>query len=192
MDTHAGIMTASPHPHRLWTGALRRIWGLVLLSVAGVLSGCGYLVGSAYPPDVQTVHVPIFTSESFRRGFEYQLTEAVHKQIQQRTPFRLADAEHADTRLTGRIVDIRKDVLGETAFDDPRELQLSLVVEVTWEDLRTRQILAQQRIPVAPEAVTLEARSEFAPEVGHSLATATHEAVQQMARQIVNMMEAPW
>lgn len=192
MATRAGILIVLVLSRCLRAGRPRWALEFVVLLAAGTATGCGYLVGSAYPPEIQTVHVPIFTSESFRRGFEYQLTEAVHKQIQQRTPFRLADEQHADTRLIGRIIDVRKDVLGETAFDDPRELQLALVVEVTWEDIRSRRILAQQRIPVAPEAVVLESRAEFAPEVGHSLATGTHEAVEHMARQVVNMMESPW
>ncbi len=33
---------------------------------------------------------------------------------------------------------------------------------------------------------------EFAPELGQSLATANQEAIGKMARQIVDMMEAPW
>ena len=42
--------------------------GLALTSV----SGCrGYIVGSAYSTDIRTVSVPIFKSDSFRRGVEF-------------------------------------------------------------------------------------------------------------------------
>jgi hypothetical protein len=157
-----------------------------------MLSGCGYMVGSAYGPEVRTVEVSIFQNDTFRRGIEYQLTEAVQREIQTRTPFRLAKGRDADTRLTGRIVDVRKDVLGETRFDDPRELQVSYAIQVTWEDLRTGQLLAQQEVPVAPDVLPLVGQAEFAPEVGQSLATATHDAMSRLAAQIVNMMEVPW
>jgi hypothetical protein len=165
----------------------RTVSALVLL-----LSGCGYMVGNAYGPEVRTIEVPIFQNDSFRRGIEYQLTEAVHKEIQSRTPFRLSKGPGTDTRLTGRIVDIRKDVLGETQFDDPRELQYSVFVRVTWEDLRTGRLLAEQEVPIDPQSIPLVGQAEFAPEIGQSLATATQEATDRLARQIVNMLETPW
>lgn len=161
--------------------------GLMIL-----LSGCGYMLGNGFSPDIRTVSVPIFENDTFRRGLEYQLTEAVQKEIQSRTPYRLARGSDADTRLTGRIVQARKDVLGENNNDDPRQLQFSILVRVTWENLRTGEILAQQEVPVAPEAIPLLTQAGFAPELGQSQATATQTAIDQMARQITNMMETPW
>lgn len=168
--------------------------GICLVATIALLGlpGCGYMVGNAYGPEVRTVDVPIFKNDTFRRGIEYQLTEAVQKEIQTRTPFKLARGPGADTRLTGRIVGSDKKVLGETRFDDPRELQLTLYVIVTWEDLRTGQVLASQEVPLQPQAIPLTGQAEFAPEVGHSLATATQDVTDRLARQIVNMMEAPW
>ncbi len=150
------------------------------------------MVCKAYDPGVRTVHIPTFTSDSFRRGIEFQLTEAVQKEIQKQTPFRLAKEPYADTRLTGKIVEIRKRVLGESSFDDPRELQFSLAVEVRWEDLRSGDILMQQMYPISQDAVHLDSTGDFAPEVGQSLATATQRTVDDLARQIVQMMEVPW
>jgi hypothetical protein len=163
-----------------------------VLNLPVALAGCGYAVGPAFNPEIRSVYVPIFTSESARRGIEYELTEAVQKQIQQRSHFRLVKEPEADTRLIGRIVDERKNVLGQTRNSDPRELQVNLQVEVTWEDIRTGQILSQQRIPIMPEAQTLAAQAEFAPEVGLSLATANREVIDRLARNIVDMMESPW
>jgi hypothetical protein len=174
--------------HRLATSAA----ALLLAPAMMLVTGCGYMVGAPYEGDVRTVHVPTFTSDSFRRGLEFQLTEAVQKHIQSRTPFRLAKEPYADTRLTGNIALIRKSPLGESAFDDVRELQVSFAVEVTWEDLRTGQLLTQQQIPIAPEVVHLVSEAEFAPEVGQSLATANQQAIDRMARRIVEMMEMPW
>jgi hypothetical protein len=155
-------------------------------------SGCGYTIGNQFQQNVQTVYVPIATSEDFRRGPEFQLTEAVQKQIQERTPFRLAKDDRADTKLTMKIKSIRKSVLGTTAQNDDRELQLQYAVDVVWEDLRTGRILAQNKVSIEPEVTKLFAQSEFAPELGQSLATGTQEAIQKMARQVVELMEAPW
>ena len=112
------------------------------------LSGCGYTVGAPYATDIRTIHVPTFECNDFRRGFDLQLTEAVHKQIQSRTSYRLAKEPGADTRLTGRIISIDKRVPNQNRFDDPRELELSIGVEVKWEDLRTGQVINQQTIPL--------------------------------------------
>jgi lipopolysaccharide assembly LptE-like protein len=155
-----------------------------------LIPGCGYTVGNGFSPEIKTVSVPIFENDTFRRGIEFQLTEAVQKEIQKRTPYRLAKGLDADTRLTGRIVQSRKDVLGENQFDDPRELQLSLMIVTKWENLRTGEVLAQQEVPLSPAAIPLTTQADFAPEVGQSLATGTQDAVDQLARRIVNMMEA--
>lgn len=164
----------------------------VLAMVCLGLSGCGYAVGGGYSPQYQTVYVPTFVSDSYRRGIELQLTEGVQKEIQLRTPYQLARGPAADTRLTGRVIEVRKDVIQENRYDDPRELQLSIAVEVEWEDLRTGQVLARRQIPLGPDAVQLVTQSSFAPEVGHSLATATQTAVEDLSREIVQIMEVPW
>jgi len=175
-------------------GVSRRSWlrGAIAGGLGLLLPGCGYMVGQSYSPELRTVSVPIFENTGYRRGIEFQLTEAVQKEITRRTPYRLARGPEADTRLSGKIVDVRKDVLGETSQDDPRELQLTYLVRVSWEDLRNGQILAQQEVPIAPADIPLIGQAEMAPEVGQSLATATQEAVDRLARRIVDMMEVPW
>lgn len=170
----------------------RRVFLSALVAASlTALAGCGYMVGDGFDRQVRSVEVPMFETSSLRRGIEVQLTEAVQKQVQLRTPFRVVKGD-ADTRLSGRVVDLRKSVLGETLYDDPRELQLNLVVEVVWEDLRSGRILAERQIPVTPELVSLRSQADFAPEVGQSLATAMQQSINQMARQIVNLMETPW
>ena len=173
------------------TLARRAFLPTCLIAAFSTLAGCGYMVGGGFDRQVRSVEVPMFETSSLRRGIEVQLTEAVQKQIQLHTPFRVVK-EDADTRLTGRVVDLRKSVLGETRYDDPRELQMNLVVEVVWEDLRSGRILAEQQVPVTPDLISLRSQADFAPEVGQSLATAMQQSINQMARQIVNLMETPW
>ncbi|MHC4875999.1 MAG: LPS assembly lipoprotein LptE [Planctomycetota bacterium] len=165
---------------------------VAMLLIGLALSGCGYMVGPSHDMQITTVEVPTFENETFRRGIEQPLTEAVQKEIENRTLIRLARGPEAETRIKGRIVDVRKNVLGETRFDDGREAQLSLIVEVTWEDLRTGQVISQQSIPIDADAVSLYTQADFAPEVGQSMATALQQSYQQTARRIVDMMDAPW
>lgn len=163
---------------------------LCLPPFAGI--GCGYTVGNNFARDIKSIDIPIFENRTNRVGIEKQLTEAVQKEVTKRTNYRLAKGMEADTRLTGRIVGFRKDVLGETRYDDPRELQISLMVEVTWEDLRTQQVLAREELPLSPDQIPLTTQAEFSPETGQSLATALDDSFKSMARKIVDMMEIPW
>ncbi len=177
---------------------------LLAIFIAGagnVLSGCGYIVGSPYGAEVRSVHVPTFSNDAFnasysndgfRRGIELELTEAVQKQIQLRTPFRLVDDVGADSRLTGRLVSAAKRNVNQNKYDDPRELDLSIGLEIVWEDLRSGQILAQKMVPLNAHLAQALVNVSFAPETGQSLATAKQDAVNQMARQVVSLMEAPW
>ncbi len=165
---------------------------LLVISAALGTSGCGYTVGNAFQGNVRSVYVPIATSDDFRRGYEFQLTEAVLDQIKSRTPFRIAKSDAADTKLTMKIKSIRKTVLGTTADNDPRSLQVQYSVDVIWEDLRTGRILAQRQVSLEPEISHLYATGTMSPEVGQSLTTATQQAMKSMAQQIVDLMEAPW
>lgn len=168
------------------------LWVLALGVSVLLNSGCAYHFGNGFDQKIKSIHIPTITSEVKRRDLGVQLTEALQKQVQARTPYRLANEAEADTMLSGRIVNASKNVLGENRFDDPRELQLSLAVEMTWTDLRTQRVISEQRYLLPNDAVNFTSTAEFAPEVGQSLATATQQSIDRLARNIVNMMETPW
>lgn len=179
-------------PARYFTNHRCQLLVVLCGFVCLMVTGCGYLIGPAHDPQLTTIAVPIFRNETFRRHLEYPLTEAVQKEIQKRTAMRIVHCSEAQTQLTGTIVDVGKTVLGENRFDDPRELQLGMTVRVKWEDLRNGTIISQQDVVLDANTVTLFTQSDFAPEVGHSLATAVQDSVEQTARRIVDMMDAPW
>lgn len=150
------------------------------------------MIGAPYRQDIQTVYIPTFTSDSTRRGIEYQLTEAVQKEITKRTPYRLAKQGYADTKLSGHVVRLNKAMLSESATDEARELQFSLAVQISWQDSRTGRSIREETIPLPPELTHLYTTADFAAEIGQSRATAIQTAIDKMARQIVEKMEYPW
>ncbi|WP_077027346.1 LptE family protein [Fuerstiella marisgermanici] len=162
------------------------------LVISAVMPGCGYMLGPSTVQGVRTVHVPVFKSESFRRNVDYLLTEAIQQEIKARGAYRLADEAHADTILTGRVVDLRKNVLSENRFDDVREFQLMLGAEVKWVDRRSGRILQERVFPLGQEMAQHSSQVSFAPEVGQSFATAQQEAARRLALQIVDLTEMPW
>ncbi len=71
-------------------------------AMAGVL--CYHFgADTLYPPDIHTVYVPIIESDSLRRDLGEQLSEAICKEIEKRTPFKVVGTPNADSVLTGRI-----------------------------------------------------------------------------------------
>lgn len=166
---------------------------LLILAASG---GCaGYRVGNAtlFRPDIETVYVPVFQSSSLRPGLGERLTEAVIKEIELRTPYKVVGSlDRADSILTGRITSETKRTVVENPYDDPREIATRLQVEVQWIDQRGRTLSAEEAIPVPPELSTVVIEATFVPEVGQSLATAQQAAIQRLAAQIVGMMENPW
>ena len=170
------------------------VWALigVMLSAAG---GCaGYQIGhqTLHRGDIRTVYVPMFQSDSFRRNLGERLTEAVVKEIELKTPYKVVHRPDADSTLSGRLVSDRKRVLAEDVNDIPRDIETDLVVEVNWFDRRGGTLLQNGRFNYAPPAFSVAQNADFVPEGGQSVATAHQEAIQRLAEQIVNQMETRW
>ena len=157
--------------------------------------GCaGYQLGndSLYPAGIRTVHVPIFQSDSLRPYLGEQLTEAVVKEIELKTPYKVVGSPRgADSTLSGSIISETKQVVIGGRTGDPRELQMSLSVMVSWVDHRGN-VIRQGPVPLPNELVSVGASSSLVPEVGQSVATAHQKAIGRLAQQIVGLMEAPW
>ena len=157
---------------------------LIALVLAGA-TGCGYSSDGLYRRNIRTVYVEMFQSKEFRRGIEFQLTEAVRKQIDRKTPYKNAPKEKADTILSGEILEWREGTLGHdpvTAL--PRETAGSLVIRYRWQDMRTGRLLVDQ-----PRTATT---IEYVRPVGETVYNARDDAVNRMARKIVDSMESPW
>ncbi|WP_310820849.1 LPS assembly lipoprotein LptE [Stratiformator vulcanicus] len=156
------------------------------------LLGCGYTIGNDFDPGVRTVAVPVFKSILFRREIEFRLTEAVQKEIQNRTPFRIAHQSTADTRLLGKVVEYQKQQGVTGLAGQQRGLPLVLSVEVVWEDQRDKRVIARSQVPIRPESVRLFSQGNFAIETGQSMRTAEQDAIDELATRIVDLMETPW
>ncbi len=166
--------------------------GLALLVALGGCAGYRFGNQSLYPADIHTIRVPVFQSSSFRRDLGEQLTEAVVKEIEKRTPFKVVRDANADTVLIGRIANETKRLLNETRQGDSRELELNLVVNVRWVSRHGEVIRECPPLKVPNDAVDVNAASHLVPEYGQSTATAQLQAIQTLAERIVNLMETPW
>jgi hypothetical protein len=129
-----------PRPH------CRTLLAGLLTGLAALLAGCasgghfsllGYTTVPTYDDCIRTVYVPIFENVSFRRGLEFDLTRAVIREIEAKTPYKIASSRaEADTELTGKIINRRKALINQNQLGEVRDSEVYLAVELQWRDLR--------------------------------------------------------
>ncbi len=169
--------------------------GALALCLLGAMlaAGCssdparGYAFAEPYDAGVRTVGVPIFENRTFARGTELALTEAVIKQIQQQTPWRVVAADRADTVLEGAITDAQIDTLSTSRRSGLVEEQAyTLTVRFAWRDNRTGQTRVVRE--------NFSAVGVFAPArgVGERLEVGQRDAIDELARDIVAGMRSDW
>jgi hypothetical protein len=199
----------------------------LLAGVAFLLPSCagdgrnlcifGYTTQPNYDLSIHTVHVPIFKNLSFRRGVEFDLTRAVIREIEAKTPYKVvSDPCKADTELIGTIVSLDKTLLNIDPLNEVREAQTLLTATVVWRDLRPGhigEVLSAPRPqgaslppipalvptdapppgpPPPPPPAVVQSIGGFIPEVAGSFTTAEFQNVNRLAASIVQMMEKPW
>ncbi|MCH5372698.1 MAG: LPS assembly lipoprotein LptE [Planctomycetes bacterium] len=169
--------------------------GLIMILAALQAAGCAaYRFGhqTLYRPDIRTVHVPVFASESLRRDLGERLTEAVIKEIEKRTPYKVVASPNADSVLTGRIKRESKRIVANNRYDDARDIETEFLVEVSWVDRQGQLLVQSGGIPVPQLQIGVTADSELLPEAGQPLAVAQQEVIERLAREIVGQMEIWW
>ena len=193
---HSPLLPCSPAP-LLPCVSIRNF--LVLLTALSLCGCAGWRVGNStlYRPDIRTVYVPPVDSASFRRNLGERLTEAIVRELESKSSYKVVADPNADSILRCALITDSKSVISETRFDDPRDIDLNFFIQVSWTDRRGDLIHGQPSNVPLPTIVmndkeNLGESANFVPEGGQSLATAQQEAFQKIAQQIVGMMESPW
>jgi len=169
---------------------------LTLLLLALIISaGCApYQFGNAalFPPGVRTVHVPIVRDTTFRHDLGVRLTEAVIREIELRTPYKVTADPSADSTLRCEVIGETKRVLTETNADFPRALDAAVQVRAAWTDRQGRLLLSNAVVPTEDLSILFSQDERFVPEAGQSVDTAMQTAIEDLAGRIVSQMEARW
>lgn len=160
------------------------------------LGGCtnsdptrGYTMISQYRPGIRSVAVPIFQrgKGEFRRDIEIRLTEAITKEIERATPYKITDRSRADTILTGTLKSIDQQVLSfDPRSGTAREIQMRMLIEFTWKDLRNGQVLAETK--------DLRVSGTYIPPdpFNEDFFLGSEDTVNRAAQLIVEKMAQPW
>jgi hypothetical protein len=169
------------------------------LAAIAMPAGCAsYRFGNntLYASNVRTVYVPMIQSDSFRTtpaiDIGERLTEAVCKEIEKRTPFKVVGSEAgADSVLTARIVADTKRMVVESPTDQSRFVEMNYQTLVTWAD-RGGTVIASGEVPLPAATVDVGQSAALVPEFGRSVVSTQQEAIIKLAQQIVGLMEEPW
>jgi hypothetical protein len=157
----------------------------IFISLAAV--GCGgYGNQSLYPADVKSVCVQMFDNDSFRRGVEYELTDALAKRIEAQTPYKvISSSDKADTVISGRIKSVDTTVLSaERQTGRALEKEIRITAVVRWENLKTGKYLLDNE--------TVSTTATFSEWQAQSFEYASTLAANKLAQKIVEKMEIKW
>ena len=151
-----------------------------------MLAGCrGYSNSWLHRQDVDTVYVEMFDTDSFRRGYEFKLTDAICKRIEAQTPYKIvSDRSVADTILGGSMSVGVGVLAGERWTGQPLENEALVSVTVTWKNLKTGQVLVDNE--------TVYGSTSYSPQMGQTVDYSVNQAVNKAAQKVVELMEQPW
>jgi Lipopolysaccharide-assembly len=181
-----GLLKHRSVPRRSSSAAALLCIGALCAGLCGCSGIAGYSNEPLFPKDVHTVCLKMFDNQSFRRGVEYDLSDALAKRIEVDTPYKIVSSSNlADTTISGQITDI-----GELALSTDRdtgsvlEKEVELRAVVTWKNLKTGELLIDRQ-PVSASA----SYSEFQQQ---DFKYASALAANNLARKIVELMERKW
>ncbi len=156
------------------------------LGLAGCAEMGGYTNHSLYTQDVGSVCLEMFDNQTFWRGVEYALSDALAKRIEAETPYKIiSSTDRADTVMSGQIVRVTESVLTfERELGYALEKQVQLNAVVNWKNLKTGQLLIDNK-PVTAVATYSEFQKQ---DFGYASALAANK----LAQKIVELMEITW
>ncbi|TWU41601.1 hypothetical protein Q31b_30520 [Novipirellula aureliae] len=176
---------------RLGHSLATALWVAVFIAIGGC-SLYQYGPSSLYRSDIKTIHVPIVRNATFRNDLGVRLTEAIVKEIEGRTPYKVTGDPNADSTLVVTMTSETKQVLTESPSDDPRALDANVAVQANWLSRQGEMLMQNTVVPNSGALIGFSQSARFVPEAGQSIDTATQVAIENLASRIVSQMELRW
>lgn len=160
------------------------VYLVVAAITAMTVAGCGYTREGLYFENIGTVAVDGFGNKSFYQGVEFALTEAIIKQIEISTPYKVTARSSADSVVTGEITQVKQSLRSRRPDGGlVQDVEYQIVVNFEWKDLRNGEVI-RQRLGLMVSAGFVPAR-----EVGESLKRGQNRVVQRAAERVVSIMK---
>ncbi len=170
--------------------ALLQVIGLtLLLHNIGCASdsSSGYASGALYSKKYRTVAVPIFKNSSPDRAIPFQLEDALVKEFESTTPYKITAEGRADTILRGTISSVDLSMLSQSLGTGlTEEMALKVTVNFEWIDMKTGKPIIS-RADFQSSAVFVASLPNNQP-----IDLARFAVAQQLARDIVASLQGEW
>ena len=184
-------MTQVRHPDDNWQAGSNptRFAGMAVALLALAVAGCslkGYSNNTLYPKDVDSICVRMFDNRTFWRDMEYDLTDALSKRIEAKTPYKIiSNDDLADTIMSGQITNVKKSVLIRDR-DIGSALQNEILIQavVSWKNLKTGDLLIDSR--------QITATAQYSESLNQGVGYASNLAANKLAERIIELMETRW
>lgn len=162
------------------------ISGLIFVGGCGQGGFSGYSNSWLHPMEISTVYVEMFDSQAFRRGHEYDLTDAICKRIETDTPYKIvSDRNVADSVLSGNITSIgQQNISIERNTGRVFENRAVVIVNVRWQNLKNNEIMIDNE--------SIEAADDFSSFVGQDFEYSSKVALNRAAVRVVELMQKDW
>jgi hypothetical protein len=155
-----------------------------IIALFALISGCGYTTKSLISRKINSIYIPIFENDTFRRGLEFDLTSALKDEIMSNTKLRILQKDSADTILTGRIIKVTEGMLSSNVEDNIVESRVTISVYIKLVDRRTGRTLVEEE--------NLKQSAEFIVKRGENINTASKESLVLLAKEIIFHLEEKW
>jgi len=167
---------------------------LLLIGVmVALMTGCGYTQRAVLPGGIETITVPTFRNAipaerifTYRSGLEIDITNEVIKRFNFDGNLRVVREEKADAKLEGAIISYQQETLRYNSLDRPEELRLHIVVDLKMFNLNTGELMWHE--PNFSGSTLFEPNDEQ----GIRRITAANDAIEELARNIVNRVVEDW
>jgi len=171
----------------------RCVYAILLLLGVGAAGSCssdptlGYSTMSSFSKEVRTISIPVFANDSSFRDVEFELTEALIKQIQTHTPYQVTNSTYAESILHGRITGVELNELSKSPLTGlGEEVLLRITIAFTWQNLATDTPIVERK--------SFSGSGLFVPSTPSSerIDRARTSAVEDLAHAIVDEMRSAW
>jgi len=161
----------------------------LLLPIAGCTSNPsqGYASGAMYSSKFRSVAVPLFKNNGTDRAVQFQLGDALVKEFEQMTPYKVTSEGRADTVLRGTITAVTMNMVSQSLGTGlPEEMAFGVTVDFEWLDMKTGKPIVS-RAGFKSTAVFVASLPNNQP-----IDLARFAVAQQMARDIVASLQGDW
>jgi len=170
------------------SNAFRATAGACLAAVMLLAGGCTtYELGSALPPDIESVYIPSVVNATEEPLLESAVTREVLREFQRDGTLRLADEASADARLDIRLVGFELEAI-KFERDDTRATQV-YQMRIDAEVKLTR---AGETAPMMERKMLGDTFFDFFGDLASSKTTATPLAARDLAHDIVESLVEYW